>query len=73
MEIMTISLKVPFDKKGLLLKKLADVIEGKIRKAKLLPPDKFGYNEIIINLETKNPRKVIVEISKVGKVEFLSH
>ncbi|CUX78246.1 hypothetical protein [Thermococcus chitonophagus] len=73
MEIMTIGLKVPFDKKGLVLRKLANLVEGRIRKAKLLPPDKFGYNEIIINLETKNPRKVIMEISKVGKVEFLSH
>ncbi|AMM54093.1 hypothetical protein [Pyrococcus kukulkanii] len=73
MEIFTIGIKVPCDRKGVILRKLANLVEGRIKKAKLLPPDNFGYNEIIINLETKNPQKVITEITKIGKIEYLGH
>ncbi|AFK22536.1 hypothetical protein [Pyrococcus sp. ST04] len=65
MQTIIIDVKVPHDMKGEILRKLAYIIHGRIRKAKLLPPDKFGYSEIVLNLETDNPRKILSEISKL--------
>ncbi|WP_048146845.1 hypothetical protein [Pyrococcus abyssi] len=69
MEVFEIKLKVPYDKKGAIIKKLANVVRG---KAKLLPPDYYGFSRIIVEGD-KNSIKELIKQVEIRKVKISSH
>ncbi|HII61834.1 hypothetical protein [Pyrococcus horikoshii] len=65
MEVFEIKIEVPYDKKGVIIKKLARLIKGNVKKARLLPPDQFGLNKIILRVEGDE--------EEIKKIMALSH
>ncbi|AEC52698.1 hypothetical protein PNA2_1784 [Pyrococcus sp. NA2] len=69
MNVFEIDLEVPYDKKGEVIRKLAYMVRGKVKKAKLLPPDMFGRSRIILDLEID--KKTMGNI--INEIKSLSH
>ncbi|AAL81161.1 hypothetical protein PFDSM3638_05210 [Pyrococcus furiosus DSM 3638] len=72
MKNIVVDIRVPYDKKGEIIKKLSKLIKDKVAKAKLLPPDAFGYNEIILEVLDD---KILRELRKlrIKNAKILSH
>ncbi|GAB6101447.1 hypothetical protein JCM16138_06700 [Thermococcus atlanticus] len=73
MQIVELDIRLPYDGRGKVLKKIVSRVRGKIRDIHFFPPNVLGISEIRMEVEAENIRKLIRELRNVmeeGKVSF---
>jgi predicted AAA+ superfamily ATPase len=65
MKIVEIDVRLPYSKRGALLRKLSSKLRGKIKEAHLYPPDPRGFSEVLIEVETdEDPSSMMSELRR---------
>ncbi|WP_461864739.1 hypothetical protein [Thermococcus sp.] len=73
MQIIELNLKLPYEKRGEILKKIVGKVRGKIRDIHFFPPTCSGISEIKMEIEAENSKKLIRELRNIvreGKISF---
>jgi hypothetical protein len=71
MQIVEITLKLPYDERGQVLSKLYRKLKGKIKDVHFLPPSATGFSEVKLELLVSDAQRLVKELKetiKKGKV-----
>ncbi|NJF24999.1 hypothetical protein E3E29_04890 [Thermococcus sp. Bubb.Bath] len=71
MQIVEITLKLPYEDRGQVLSKLYGKLKGRVRDVHFLPPSATGLSEVKLELLVSDAHKLIKELKetiKKGKV-----
>jgi hypothetical protein len=71
MQIVEITLKLPYEDRGQVLSKLYGKLKGRIRDVHFLPPSTTGLSEVKLELLVSDAQKLVKELKetiKKGKV-----
>jgi translation elongation factor EF-1beta len=73
MQIVEVTLKLPYEERGKILSKIYEKVKGKIRDVHFLPPSASGLSEIKLEVVVSDAQKLIKELKesiKKGKISI---
>ena len=73
MKIVEINIKMPYEKRGKILKKILNEVRGKIKDIHFLPPTNQGISEIRMEVVEENVQKLLTKLKRIikdGKITF---
>jgi hypothetical protein len=71
MQIVEITLKLPYEERGKILSKIYEKVRGRIRDVHFFPPSSSGLSEITLELVVNDVQRLVKELKesiKNGKI-----
>lgn len=73
MEIIELDIKIPYEHRGDILRRIYPKVRGKIKDIHFLPPTSRGISEIKMELKVENVQRFIEDLHKIvksGRIAF---
>jgi len=67
MKIVELDIRVPYESRGRILRRILSKVRGRIRDIHFFPPDSRGISEVRMEVAEDNPNSLLTELKKLLK------